>query len=125
MEEHKMIGRDCPFAQEQWTSVTNGWLYDCKCAIMEGKRCLLVDMYNDVAACKLIQRLLRAFQMEEYRVIQHMWHKIHNQKKWQNFVILYTDRTWRLWQTNLGKFLMEKCRTDLACPFKALLPENE
>lgn len=101
---------NCPFYIENWAVE--------ECAIR--KKC----DFAKSNLCSVLRRLLTAFQREEFRVIQHLWHRAGANYYWYDLVEILTGVSWIRWQIKLGYWLMGKCREEPSCPFKVLLPEN-
>lgn len=77
--------------------------------------------------CRIIQRLLRAFNEKEYTIIRFFSSKLETKfdmDKWKKLVKLETNVTWNKWQERIGIYLVQKCRADPTCPFKPILPER-
>jgi hypothetical protein len=72
--------------------------------------------------CRIIQRLIRAFQAKDFEVIRYYFYRLnYEDKEWHNFVKETSGKLWPTWKILLGKYLSEKCKNDNNCPYKPLL----
>lgn len=80
-----------------------------------------VDSWEDVLSCPKLQRLHRAFSNKEWSVIKYFWGKSRNKNGWELLVFCLTKKSWRIWRVKLGEYLVNECRKEKMCPFKAML----
>lgn len=78
--------------------------------------------FGPLNECEIIGRCLRAFQNNEYGVLQHFYTRVVKMDAWELFVWDQTKKSWASsWRLKVGRYLMKLCEKDDSCPFKALL----
>lgn len=118
----------CPWYDFEWKVIPHNYHEEQWCNLFSKKtKCLFQDDPTiDIGSCRRVKQFIDALGKKHKSKLDRevLYRAFITSNAYLNELLQEVGRDPYLFRVTVGRWLQEKCRKDVTCPFKPLLPEN-